>query len=116
MRNLLKRLKLADPDGRISITNLAVYIVLGAFLFSVYRAGAVDVSALGALLTALAAYRVKAHQADSAASDSAEREDRAAQREFEKLQAELADTRKELDRASRATASATRPPLPAGLR
>lgn len=113
----LSRLKLLDPDGRVSLTNLALYIVLGAFVYCVGRAGQVDVTSLGALLTALAAYRVKALQADTTDARASELEDKAAARDVEKLKADLSEARKALDNVQRSVTSAARPSaLPAGLR
>lgn len=100
---MLRRLKLVDPDGRVSLTNLALYIVLGAFVYTVVRTGSVEVSALGALLTALTAYRTKALQVDK-------REMASESETVAKLKAELADAR----RAS--TVRSTSAALPQGLR
>lgn len=111
MVNLLARLKLLDPDGRVSLTNLALYVVLGVFVYCVGRAGTVDITALGALLGALATYRVKVLQADTV-------DDKAASRDVEKLKTELAESKRSLELAQRSvSSSAVRPSaLPAGLR
>lgn len=114
---MLQRLKILDPDGRVSLTNVALYIVLGAFMYSVGRSGGVPIEALGALLTALAAYRVKTWQLDSTSAADAERADRAVARDVEALRAELDSAHKELDRVSRTQTAQGRPaPLPPGLR
>lgn len=104
---MLTRLKLLDPDGRVSLTNISVYVVLFVVVFSVLRSGALDMNALGALITTLGAQRAKLWQQDKRES-----------REFTKLQTELIETRRELDRALK---TSTRPAsltttLPAGLR
>jgi hypothetical protein len=95
----MRRLKLIDEDGRVSLTNLAFYLSLGLVTYVVLRKGDIDPTALGALLTALGAYRGKMWQVDK--------------RESAKLKAELAEARA---LAGRSTRSATPSPLPSGLR
>lgn len=103
---MLQRLKLTDPDGRVSLTNLALYVVLLVVVYSVARKGELDMNALGALLTSLGAQRAKLWQQDKRES-----------REFAKLQAELAEAKRELNRAPSTRHSAVQTTaLPAGLR
>jgi hypothetical protein len=102
---MLTKLKLLDPDGRVSLTNLSVYVVLFVVVYSVVRSGALDLNALGALLTALSAQRAKLWQQDKRES-----------REFGKLQAQLAEATRGLDIALKSAPRATASALPAGLR
>jgi hypothetical protein len=113
---MLRRLKLLDPDGRVSLTNLAVYIVLGAFAYCVGRNGTVNATDLGAILTALAAYRVKAEQLDRRDNADAERADRVAARDVDALRTKVSELTKDLDRALKSTTRVAPPALPAGLR
>lgn len=101
---LVDTLKLTDPDGRVSLTNVSIYVVLLVVIYSVARSGALDMTALGALLTSLGAQRAKLWQQDKRES-----------REFDKLKAELADWKREASRVqARPVGSAAT--LPAGLR
>lgn len=102
---MFTRLKLLDPDGRVSLVNLAIYVVLFVVVYSVVRSGALDMNALGALLTTLAAQRGKMWQRDKRES-----------REFGKLQQELAEAKRGLDLALKSTPRSTSATLPAGLR
>jgi hypothetical protein len=102
---MLTRLKLLDPDGRVSLTNLAMYTVLFVVVYSVVRTGALDMNALGALLTALGAQRAKLWQQDKRES-----------REFTKLQAELDSAKRDLNIALKSAPRATASALPSGLR
>lgn len=115
---LLINLKLVDPDGRISLTNFALYVVLGVFVFSVGRNGTVDVPALVALLTGVAAYRGKSMQADKRDNEEASREERVQALKAKELEARVMELTRELDRvvkapAARQSATASLPP---GLR
>lgn len=101
---MLTRLKLIDADGRVSLTNVSIYVVLFVVVYSVARSGALDMNALGALLTVLGAQRAKLWQQDKREA-----------REVEKLKAERDEWKREAARAApRATGAAVT--LPAGLR
>jgi len=102
---MFTRLKLLDADGRVSLTNLSIYVVLFVVVYSVARSGALDMNALGALLTALSAQRAKLWQQDKRES-----------REFGKLQAELVEAKRGLDIALKSSPRVTASALPAGLR
>lgn len=102
---MLTRLKLTDPDGRVSLTNVSLYVVLFVIVYSVARSGALDMNALGALLTALGAQRAKMWQQDKRES-----------REFGKLQAELSEVKRGLDMAIKSSPRVASNSLPAGLR
>jgi len=96
-------LKLRDADGRISLTNLSVYVVLFAFSFSVIKTGAVNLTGLGALLTALGAYREKAYRADKREA-----------REHEKAKARINELERTLNQVSTVARSAAQ--VPPGLK
>jgi glycerol kinase len=62
--DFLKRLKVLDDDGKVALTNVAVYTVLTLFAYTVIRSGVIDLSALGALIAAVGAYRLKVYQTE----------------------------------------------------
>lgn len=105
---MLRATKLIDSDGRVSLTNVALYVVLAAFVYTVVKHGGVDVTALGALLTALTAYRAKAYQLDVKLAQDANREADALSRRIQELQ-------QALDIERRYRAKTTSAALPAGL-
>lgn len=110
---MLKTLKLLDPDGTVALTNVVLYTVLLCVVYSVYRSGSVDITALGALLAAVAAYRQKALQGDKRLAKDEKLA--VATARIAIVEAENAELRRTLDRlaASPVRSTAT---LPAGLR
>lgn len=113
--DLFTKLKVTEQDGRISLTNLAVYTVLFLFSYTVLRSGIIDLTALGTLLTALGAYRLKAHQVEKTETRKDDTESLKA--EVQALKAERDTMRRELDRAALTPKKAPGGgALPAGLR
>lgn len=114
IESTLKRFKLLEDDGRISLTNLSVYVVLALFSFSVIKSGAVDLPGLGALLTAIGAYRLKAHQVEKTETRVSESE--SLKQQVTALTAERDAMRKALDAAELKFKPKVSTALPPGLR
>jgi hypothetical protein len=59
MKHFLDFVGLVDDDGRLSRTNLAVYVAIGSMIVSLVRHGTIDWAPLGAFLIALLSYQAK---------------------------------------------------------
>lgn len=111
--NFLQRIKVLDEDGKASITNISVYLVLALVSFVTIRTGTIDPTSLGALFTALGSYRVKLFQAEKTETRISDVE--GLKSEISKLTSENTALKRAIDSAELKAPKAPRGVLPKGL-